>query len=427
MLIIAGAAGAGLYYWHAQPAAVAAAQYKTPEEASPYVRFDMEVYDIIAANYWQKAPDADVAALFQLSVQKALNAQNIPDLPTKDRAGTAAMIAKAASEATSTDAQRQLALTIGIIALYNLAPAGRSGLLSQQQETALRQEVSNINPSSDLYKDLGLQSGASSAEVAKAYEEKKAELKNDTSPEAKAELQKADYANQVLSDAGNKARYDEAKIEPTVFGTLLGKTLYFNMTQISPTTLQEFAQAVDHASTTPGLDSLIIDLRGNIGGALDFTQAFLGLFVGQNQYAFDLFHQGEYQVQRTTTPEFPELDRFKEIAILTDSMTQSTAEVTAATFKKFHLAKVVGVTTRGWGTVENTFPIQAQIDPAVKYSVLLVHSLTLREDNQPIEGRGVEPDIDTSKAGWEAQVGRLFESSSLISALRQYATKEPLK
>jgi len=33
---------------------------------------------------------------------------------------------------------------------------------------------------------------------------------------------------------------------------------------------------------------MIIDLRGNIGGDLDFPQAFLGLFIGPNQYAFDL-------------------------------------------------------------------------------------------------------------------------------------------
>jgi C-terminal processing protease CtpA/Prc len=426
-IIVALAAGGSFYYWHAQPAAVASAEYKTPEEADVYVRYDMEVYDIIASNYWQKAPDADLAGLFQLSLQKVLNASSTPVLNTKDRSGTAQMIAAAFKNATSTDAERGMALNVAIVALYNLAPAGRSGLLSAQQETALRQEVSNIKPANDLYKDLGVATGASVDEVQKAYDAKQAALKDDTSAEAQAELAKVEYAKQVLTDANNKARYDQAKIEPTVFGRVLGKTLYFNMTQVSPTTLQEFAQAVDHASTTPGLDSLIIDLRGNIGGALDFMQAFLGLFIGQDQYAFDLFHQGDYQVQRTTTPKFPELDRFKDVAILTDNMTQSTAEVTTATFKKFHLAKIVGGTTRGWGTVENTFPISAQIDPAQKYSVLLVHSITLREDNLPIEGRGVDPDIDTSKAGWQSALSSSFNSASIINALRQYATQPPLK
>ncbi len=427
MLVVSVAGAASAYVWKLGPAAVATAQYKTPQEADAYVRFDMEVYDIIAANYWQKAPDADVAALFQLALQKVLNAPELPALATRDRAGTAQMLATAVGAATSTEAKKQLALNVGVVALYNLAPAGRSGLLSSAQETALRQEVSNINPTSDLYKDLGASSGASVEEVQKAFETKTAELKNDTSPEAKAALAKAEYAKEVLTDTNNKSRYDVAKIEPTVFGRVLGKTLYFNMTQISPTTLQEFAQAVDHASTTPGLDSLIIDLRGNVGGALDFAQAFLGLFMGQNQYAFDLYHQNEFMVQRTTLAKFTQLERFKDVAILTDNMTQSTSEVTTAAFKKFNLGKIVGTTTRGWGSVENTFPIAAEIDPATKYSVLLVHSLTLRPDNQPIEGKGVEPDIDLAAPDWRSQLTKQFNSASLIQALRQYATQPPLK
>jgi len=420
-------AGGSIYRWSPGPAAVAVAQYQTPEEADPYVRFGMEAYDIVAKNYWQKAPDADMAQLFQLALQKVLNSTELPALTTRDRAGTAKMLAAGFNTATSTEAKKQMVLNLALVALYNLQPTGRSGLLSAAQETALRQEVSNINPGTDLYKDLGVADKAPAAEVQKAYEAKQAELKDDTSAEAKAELAKAEYAQRVLSDDNNKRRYDIAKIEPTVFGRVLGKTLYFNMTQVSPTTLQEFGQAVERESKSPGLDSLILDLRGNIGGALDFVQAFMGLFLGQNQYAFDLFHQGEYQVQRTTLQKFDQLNRFKDIAILTDHMTQSTAEVTAAMFKKFRMAKIVGVTTRGWGTVENTFPIGAEIDPTNKYSILLVHSLTLREDNQPIETRGVEPDIDVSKAGWQSQVAHSFDSASIINALTQYATKPPLR
>jgi C-terminal processing protease CtpA/Prc len=426
LLLIAG----GIFYFYhfsSQPAAVAAVQFKTPEEADAFVRFDMNVYDIIQTNYWQKAPDADMANLFQLALQKATASSSLPVLPSKDRAGVARMLKSAFLMATSTDAERQFALNTAIVALYNLAPAGRSGLLSHEQETALRQEVSNVHPTNNLYQDLGLAQGASQTEVDKAFTEKAAALKNATSTEEKEALTKATYAHKVLADNTSKNLYDQAKIEPTVFGREMGKTLYFNMTQISPTTLQEFAKRIDQASTTPGFDSLIIDLRGNIGGALDFVQGFLGLFLGQNQYAFDLFHQGDYQVQRTIFPKFDELNRFKDIAVLTDGMTQSTAEVTTAAFKRFHLAKVVGTHTRGWGTVENTFPVEASIDPAHTYTVLLVHSITLREDNQPVEGRGVDPDVDTSKAEWKAQLSSNFKSASILTALKTYATQPPLK
>ncbi|MES2014500.1 MAG: S41 family peptidase [Patescibacteria group bacterium] len=417
--------GAGVYGWTAVQSAPKAPHYQTPEEADVYVRFDMEVYDKILTNYWMKAEDLKLPELFRLSVEKAT--QNPATLPSPDRGGVAKMVEGAFKNATSTDGRKQLALSLAAVALYNLPPAGRDGLLSKTEEVALRENVSNIDTSKDLYQNLGLQKGASTEEVNQAYAKKTAELKQATSSEAKAELEKVAYAKTVLTDTNKKTLYDQAGIEPTVFPHIFGTTLYLHVDKISPTTLREFALAVDAASTTPKLDSMILDFRGNIGGALDFLPNFFGLFVGANQYTFDLFHQGDYQVERTTQGKFDELGRYTEMAILTDAMTQSTAELTAATFKKFNRAHTVGVTTRGWGTVENTYPLETRIDPATTYSLLLVNSITLREDNQPVEGRGVDADVDTSKVGWENKLPNYFDSASLISAIRKTATKPPLK
>lgn len=425
MLLAGGVGAAGWYYTAYLKGPAAVALYKTAEENDVYVRFDMEAYDKIQENFWMDTKDADLAGLFLLSAQKAAGASTT--LPTQDRAGTAKMLAGVFAQATSTDAKKKLALDILIVALYNLPPAGRDGLLSQQQEKELRQNVSNINPAKDLYQDLGLESGASKDAVDAAYAQKQAALKDATTPEAKAEKAKVAYAHEVLSKPQSKALYDDKKVEPTAFSTVMGKTLYINLTKISPTTLQEFALAVDAASTTPGMDSLILDMRGNAGGSLDFLQHFLGLFIGQNQHAFDLFRKGDYKVQRTALGLFPELARYKEVALLVDNMTQSTAELTAATFKRLRLGHVVGTVTRGWGTVENTFPLETSIDPEVKYSLLLVNHVTLREDNQPIEGRGVEPDINTSNANWKAQVPNYFDSPSLIQAVRTAAAKPPVR
>lgn len=422
VLLIAG----GAYYWYSVYS-TGQVTLKTPEERDLYVRFEMEAFDSIKTNYWKKLEEADLAQLFQLSLAKAANLNAPPALTTNDRAGTAKMLKDAFNSATSTEARKQLALNTLIVALYNLAPAGRNSLYTSKEETAMRQEVANVNPETDLYGDLGLFKGASVAEVDNAYEEKKAVLAQATTTEAKAELERLAYAHKVLANAENKIRYDEKKIEPTTFTRVIGKTLYISMDKISPTTLQEFGIAIDNASTTPSLSSMILDLRGNIGGALDFPAYFLGLFVGQNQYAFDLYKQGDYETQRTMIGKFDELARYKEIAILTDSMTQSTAEVLTAIFKHFNLARVVGTTTRGWGTVENTFPLQSVIDPGEKYTLFLVRYLTLRDDGQPIEGVGVDPDVNTNEKNWREQLGAHFHSQSLIDAISQTAGKPPLK
>lgn len=418
--------GGFTYYKYSRPSVVPVS-YKTPEESNVFVRFDMEAYDIILKNYWSKMKDEDIATLFQLSIQKAQNSSTTPILITKDRAGVAKMVSDAISAIPSDEEKKKFALNTLVIATYNLQPVNRNGILSSKEETSFRQNVSNINPDKDLYKDLGVEKGASNEAIEEAYKAKVTVLEKVETPEAKEELKQIAYAREVLTNQNSKALYDEKQIEPTVFKKVIGNTLYLSISKISPTTLQEFGIAVDNASTTPRIDSMIIDFRGNIGGSLDFLKYFLGLFVGEKQYAFDLFHQGDYQVERTVLGKFEQLDRYKEIAILTDNMTQSTAELTTATFKRFNLAHVVGATTRGWGTVENTYPIETVIGEGEKYSLLLVNNITLRDDNQPIEGRGVDPDIDIKDPKWKSNLPKVFRNQSLIEAVSKTATVEPLR
>ncbi|MFZ2621067.1 MAG: S41 family peptidase [Minisyncoccia bacterium] len=428
LVILSGVVWGGVYYYKHSPKLLSLkTSYKTVEENDLYVRFDMEAYDKIAENYWMKTKESDLVGLFQLSLQKTQNLGTLPALASTTRAGVAKMLFDAINLATSTDAKKNLALGVLNVALYNLAPAGRDGLLSSIQQKQLQQEVTNVNPEKDLYKDLGVAKGAPTSEVETAYIEKKEELTKIATPEAKVELEKVTYAHQVLTDKNNKNLYDQAQIEPTVWKHVIGKTLYLSMSKISPNTLQEFAKIIDGASTTPGLDSMILDLRGNIGGALDFAPAFIGLFIGPNQYAFDLFHQDEYKPQRSTIGKYPELSRFADIAIITDNMTQSTAEVITAMFKRFNLGHVVGTNTRGWGTVENTFPIDTVIDSNEKYTMLLVQYLTLREDGQPIDGRGVDPHVNINDKSWKTQVSKTFKSQSLVDAVLKQAVKPPLR
>ena len=405
-IVLAGIVFGGAYYVKRnKKPEVKPIVYKTSFESDEYVRFGMEVYDSILKNYWAPHSQYDLSNFFKLGVEKVSGKSYT--LSSTTREATAEMLSLAISSATSTEAKKNFALNTAIVVLYNLQPLGRNGILSTQQETQLRQTVANIDTSKNLYQNLDLEKGATPEQVVKAYEKKDEELKKATTTEAKAKREEIAYVKKVLTNPQSKSLYDQAGIEPTIFG--------------------EFAYAIDSASSTKKLNSMIIDFRGNVGGSLDFLQNFLGLFVGPNQYAFDLFHQGDYQVQRTVQPKFPLLGRYKEIAIITDNMTQSTAELTAATFKRLNLAKVVGTNTRGWGTVENTYPLETVIDPNVKYTLLLVNSVTLRDDNQSIEGMGVDPNIRTTEKNWKTQLAETFNTSSLIEALKKTAGVAPLK
>ncbi len=413
VLVLVGLSFGGLYFQKNKSSVQVALE--NPDEK--YVQFDLEAYDKIQTTYWNKVTDEDLSNLFKLSVDKVLGSST--SLYTKDKKGVERMLRQALTYASTTDQKKQLAVNTIIVALYNLPPAGRNQLFSQKQEKQFRETVANINPAKDLYSDVGVKAGSSVEEVKKASDTLVKELKNATSTEDKAKLEKVKYATTVLTTPTSKNLYDQAKVEPTLKFRKIGETFYADLSQIAPTSLYELVMAIDNASSTKNLETLIIDFRGNMGGALDFLPAFFGLFVGKDQYVFDLYQKGDRVAQRTTQPKYPVFDKFKEIAILTDNMTQSTAELTAATFKKFHMAKVVGKTTRGWGTVENTYTIEKEIDPEEKYVMLLVNSLTLRDDGSPIEGAGVNPDIDITKPNWQSELPKQFKSPSIISAIKQ--------
>lgn len=432
---------AGLWYYrsHGNPFAAApasvASTYQTPQERDVDVRFDMEVYDSIKKNYWQSSTDAQLAPLFQQSVDKALQLMNLSGTSTalraNDRAGVSELIARVMTEATTSDEKKTLAVGIAQVALYNLPPAGRNELLSQEAQQALSNEVNNVNPGKDLYADLGLATSAPSEAVSAAYQRIAASLKGATSSEAQAKLSAASYASDVLSNAETKSRYDSTRVEPSVFPTVMGSTLYIYASKMTPTFTQEFVEAIGAASTTPGLSSMILDLRGNIGGDLQDSVNFLGLFIGANQYAFDLYGQdtgqGNYQPVRTTAAQDPDLARYREIAILTDEMTQSTAEAITAEFKRYHLAYVVGTTTRGWGTVENTYPLSTVIDASTTYALLLVHYITLNDAQQPVQGSGVKPNVSTGDRAWRSELSNYFSSNSLINALKRVTVIPPIQ
>lgn len=249
----------------------------------------------------------------------------------------------------------KVATSAASLVLASLKPAGRSGLYTQKQEVALKNLVENRNP-------------------------------------------------------------ETGKIEPTIFAKLIGNTLYIQFKKFSPTSLDEFKKAFD-SNQNLGLSSLILDLRGNIGGAIDATAYFLGFFMGKDQTAFEFYHQGQYLPFKTPTDELASLTKYKQIVVLIDQNTESSAELLAAALKKYHLGVVVGVATKGWGSVERVFPLDNQMDESQKYSVFLVHSITLRDDNQPIEGRGVEPDINIRDANWKTKLFEYFRNPDLTLAV----------
>jgi len=385
---------------------------------SKYSAFLIETYDDIKQNYWNKIPDDQLIGLYSSGIEK-IGSQIITIKP-KDRQGLIKTIDGALEKIGDDAKKKEFTTTLADAVLASLTPQGRSRLYSQIQETSLNNNVNNITPGGDMYKDLGVSIDASQTAIQKTYEAQSQNLAKDNSAEGKAKLAQVTKAYQTLSDTTSKKIYDQMGIEPTIEYKLINPNVfYIHLTKFSPTTSDDLARVTAKVDQGNALDTLILDLRDNIGGSIDELPYFLGPFIGNDQYAYQFFHQGEKTDFKTKTGWLNSLVRYKKIVVLVNGGTMSSAEVMAATLKKYNVGVLVGTTTKGWGTVEKVFELQNQIDDSEKYSVFLVHSLTLREDGQPIEGLGIEPNINITNKGWEKELYSRFGSQILINAVKE--------
>mgnify|MGYP001594019896 FL=1 len=382
-----------------------------------YISFVDEIYDKIKANYWEKISDDELANLFKLGAEKLSGKPQT--LTLNDKIGLNKMLEQIISS-MSEEQKQQFIPQLADLVLKNLKPFGLSGLYTQKLEQELANKVKNINPEINLYADLGLAAGATEQEVKIAYEEKKAELEKQKTPEAEAELKKIAYAHEVLAEPERKQKYDSFGIEPTILYRLIKPNiLHLRITRFSPTTLDEFQKATEAVDKGEILDTLILDLRNNIGGAIDAMPYFLGPFIGKDQYAYEYYRQGEREPYKTVVGWLPSLVRYKKVIILIDDKAQSSAELMAASLKKYNVGVTVGVPTKGWGTIERVFELENQISPAEIYSMFLVHTITLRDDGEPIEGRGVEPLINVQDPSWTKELYKYFNSNEIVSVVKQ--------
>lgn len=363
--------------------------------------FISEIYDKIKENYWNNISDAELLDLFKLSIERNGGSITVAKFENKDQLLNAIN-------------KNKLDLPVVVQSvLASLGPSGRSGLYTQKQEEQLKNTVSNINPEKDLYKDLGLQKSASETAVEEAYKK----LAVGAPPE---KLKQLTYAKETLTKKDQKERYDKTGIEPTIFSKVpVPGILYVQFKKFSPTSLEEFQRIFESYKDNSELNALIFDLRGNVGGAIDATAYFLGFFLGKGQYAFDFYHKGEYLPFKTQADKMASITRFKQVVVLIDQNSQSSSEMMAASLKRYHAGVLVGIPTKGWGTVERVFPLDNQISSKEKYSIFLVHSITLRDDNLPIEGRGVDPDINIKDSTWPQKLLLYFNNPILVNAVKE--------
>lgn len=390
-----------------------------------YLAFLNEIYDKIKTHYWNKITDTHLANLYKLAAEKAT--EKPLAVFFADQNGVNAM-ARTLMADMDQDQKKDFIVNLNNIVLANLEPFGRSGLFSQAQTDDLKNRVSNVDPETDLYQSLDVSQDASQEDIQEGYQTKyqklsqiisDATIDEEAKQEAQTELALVERAYETLSTQADRQRYNQSGVESSLDSKLITPSIfYIHLKKMSPTSFEEFQLAANSVNDQPAsLNTLIFDLRGNIGGSVDLMQWFLGPFIGPNNLAYEFYHQDEYEPFKTVVGWLDSLIRYKKVVILINQDSQSSAEVMAATLKKYNVGVLIGTPTKGWGTIEQIFPLDNQIDENETYSMFLVHSLTLREDNQPIEGRGVEPHILITDDNWPQQLSAYFNYPELTTLI----------
>jgi actin-related protein len=470
MLSLAGgvAAWQAIAHPQAQQATVATSSpndYSQYEQ--PHVAFTVEVFDKIQTHYWDEMSNEKLAGIFAQGIRRVEGDQSSSELTAESKDELISLMQDVLAGKSRTE-QDTVTREVTTLVLQSLPPAGRSGLYTEKKEKQLAQQVNNVNPDRNLYEAVGAPDKASTTQVKEAYEKTKQTVSKQkqqatetkqqlqerkqaiqekqqqgeiSEEEAQQQLQEtqeklqetqeklqvadkkmeeAEYAKEVLTDKERKQRYDSVGAEPTVFSKLLTDDIaHIYIKRFSPNTPREFSRAAQRLQSGEQEPSvLVLDLRSNIGGAIDLLPYLLGPFVGPDTYAYKTFRNGTSTRVKTKTGWLNTLVPYKQVAILTDGKTQSTGEVMTAALKKFNVGTVVGKTTRGWGTIERVFEIENQFDNDRRYSIFLVHTLTLRNDGQPIEGRGVVPHVTINENNdWQERLHTHTRNDALIEQI----------
>lgn len=133
-----------------------------------------------------------------------------------------------------------------------------------------------------------------------------------------------------------------------------------------------------------GMDSLIIDLRGNSGGYLTTVTKMLNIFIDKGKVIYKMQTQSGVMEYRTTTKS----KRFYNIVVLIDQNSASASEIMAAAMKEVYGSKLVGKNTYGKGTVQITSNLSN--GSMIKYTV----EKWLTPNGNCIDGIGIKPDYD---------------------------------
>lgn len=179
--------------------------------------------------------------------------------------------------------------------------------------------------------------------------------------------------------------YNPSVEEKIIEGENGNKIGYLQISKFNETAYEQFNQKLNKIEAT-GINSLIIDLRGNTGGFLSAATKISELFLKKGEVIYSLNEQSGTKVTYDETEEF----RNYKVFVLVNEGSASASEILAAALQDSYGAILVGTTTYGKGKVQKT----NKMNDGTMYKYTSAKWLTPKDEC--IDGVGLKPDIEIS-------------------------------
>ena len=159
---------------------------------------------------------------------------------------------------------------------------------------------------------------------------------------------------------------------------------YLDVDVISSNTYKQFNKNLKRLENK-NIDSLIIDLRDNPGGHLSQTKEILSMFFNKKTVLYQLKDKDTKKKIYSSSNE----TRSYPIVILVNDGSASASEIITSCFmENYNNIKVVGTTTYGKGTVQQSH--QLSTGTSIKYTV----QEWLTSKGKSINEKGIKPDAE---------------------------------
>ncbi|MEH7883440.1 S41 family peptidase [Bacillus sp. JJ1609] len=165
------------------------------------------------------------------------------------------------------------------------------------------------------------------------------------------------------------------------------KVGYLEITSFSEDTSKEFTKELK-ALENEGMDSLLIDVRGNPGGLLSSVEEILRELIPKDK---PLYQIEERSGEKTRYFSTLEKEKNYPIGVLTNKGSASASEILAGALKEAGGYPIIGEKTFGKGTVQQAVPM------GDGSNIKLTLFKWLTPDGNWIHKKGVEPTVEVSQ------------------------------